>query len=64
MSENSKAPTSASTNPVGNSSPPPTPLATGISPHVREKLKDHLEQSKRIGHHLERKRTESGHARG
>lgn len=63
MNENSKVPTS--TSPLGNTKgTTPTPLATGISPHVREKLKDHPEQSKRIHHHVERKRTESGHARG
>jgi hypothetical protein len=59
--DHSPAPTAASTNPVGNSSPAPTPFARGISPHVKEK--DHPEQRARIHEHLARKHTESGHAR-
>jgi len=61
MTDN-KAP--QSTSPLGNSEPQSTPLARGISPHVKEKLKDHPEQRARIHEHLARKQTESGHARG
>ena len=61
MREN-ESPTSQSTSPLGNSEPQSTPLARDISPHVKEKLKDHPEQRARIHKHLARKRTESGHA--
>ena len=43
----------------------PTPLARGVSEHVAAKLREHHpEQHKRVREHLQRKRTESGHARG
>jgi hypothetical protein len=64
MTENSKAPTS--TSPMGNTKgTTPTPLARGVSEHVAAKLREHHpEQHKRVREHLQRKRTESGHARG
>jgi hypothetical protein len=65
MNESNQAPTAASTSPLGNSEPQPTPLATGISPHVAAKLRrHHPEHNMRMREHLARKRTESGHARG
>jgi hypothetical protein len=65
MSESNKAPTDASTRPLGNTgSVQPTPLSTHINPHIKEKLKDFPDQHRRMREHLARKRTESGHARG
>jgi len=64
MREN-ESPTDHSTRPLGTSEPQSTPLATGISPHVAAKLREHHpEQHQRIREHLARKRSESGHARG
>jgi len=40
MSEN-KSPTDASTRPLGNSEPQPTPLARIIGPHAAAKMKEH-----------------------
>ena len=62
MREN-EAPTEHSTRPLGNSEPQSTPLARDISPHVREKLKDHPDQQRRMREHLHLKQTHSGHAR-
>lgn len=65
MNENSKAPTAASTRPEGNTQMKPSALERGIGENVAAKLRrDHPEQNKRMGEHLARKRTESGHARG
>ena len=64
MRENNKSPTEHSTRPLGNSEPQSTPLARDISPHVREKLKDHPDQQRRMREHLHLKQTHSGHARG
>jgi len=41
MNESNKAPTDASTRPLGNSEPPPTPLARIIGPHAAAKMKHH-----------------------
>src|SRR5262245_23984539 len=41
MSESNKSPTDASTRPLGNSEPRPTPLARGgIGPHARAKMRE------------------------
>ena len=66
MTDNgAKAPTEASTRPLGNTSMKPSVLERGIGENVAAKLSaDHPEQSKRVDRHVERKRTESGHARG
>jgi hypothetical protein len=65
MSDNgAKAPTEASTSPMGNTEMKPTPLVRGVTEHVAAKLHaHHPEQHKRVREHLARKRTESGHAR-
>jgi hypothetical protein len=63
MSETSKAPTSASTSPLGNTGIKPSVLEHGIGKNVAAKLREHHpEQDKRMRAHLTRKRTESGHA--
>jgi hypothetical protein len=63
MNENSKAPTS--TTPMGNTSMKPSVLERGIGENAAAKLREHHpEQHKRMREHLQRKRTESGHARG
>jgi hypothetical protein len=41
MNEHSKAPTEHSTRPLGNTEPPPTPLARIIGPHAAAKMKQH-----------------------
>jgi hypothetical protein len=65
MSENGKAPTSASTSPMGNTRDvTPTPLQRDISPFVRSHLKDFPDANRRVKEVLRRKQTQSGHARG
>jgi hypothetical protein len=66
MSENSKTPTDASTSPLGNSEPAPTPLARGIGPNAAAKLKHHNPDATRaVRGVIERKRQGGdGHARG
>jgi hypothetical protein len=57
MSENSKTPTDASTRPLGNSEPQPTPLARGIGPHAAAKMKQHNPDATRaVREMIERKR--------
>ena len=64
MSENSKAPTEASTRPLGNTSMKPSALERGVGENVAAKLRaHHPEQNRRVREHLHRKQTESGHAR-
>jgi hypothetical protein len=66
MNEN-KAPTSASTSPLGNSEPQPTPLARGgIGPHGAAKLKTlNSDATRALRDALERQRQGGdGHARG
>ena len=65
MSDNgAKAPTEASTSPMGNTAMKPTPLARGISEHVAEKLRrDHPDQHRRMREYQRLKETHSGHAR-
>jgi hypothetical protein len=63
MSEN-KRPSERTTRPEGNTSMKPSVLERGIGENVAAKLRaDHPEQHKRVREHLQRKRTESGHAR-
>jgi len=63
MSE-SKAPTSASTSPLGNSEPQATPLATIIGPNAAAKMKQHNPDATRaVCEMIERKRQgHDGHA--
>jgi hypothetical protein len=64
MNESNKAPTSASTSPLGNTGRvQPTPLSTHINPYIREKLKDNRDANRRAQQHLRLKETHSGHAR-
>jgi hypothetical protein len=65
MSDNgAKAPTSASTSPLGNSRDGyPTPLQRHLSPFVREHLKEFPDANRRVKEHLRKKQTQSGHAR-
>jgi hypothetical protein len=65
MSDNgAKAPTSASTSPMGNTrDTTPTPLQRDISPFVREQLKNFPDANKRVREHLARKKTQSSLAR-
>jgi hypothetical protein len=65
MSENSKAPTEASTRPLGNSEPQATPLARIIGPHAAAKMKQHNPDATRaVREMIERKRQgQDGHAR-
>jgi hypothetical protein len=44
----SKTPTAASTRPLGNSEPQPTPLARDIAPNVRTKLKEFPDANARM----------------
>jgi hypothetical protein len=62
----SKAPTSASTSPLGNSEPPATPLARIIGPHAAAKLKTLNPDARRaVDETIERKKQQGGgHARG
>jgi hypothetical protein len=61
----SKAPTSASTSPLGNSEPQPTPLARIIGPHAAAKMKQHNpDATKALRDAIDRKRQQGGgHAR-
>ena len=65
MTDNgAKAPTEASTSPMGNTGMKPTPLARGINEHAAEKLRrDHPDQHRRVKEVVRRKQSESGHAR-
>jgi hypothetical protein len=63
MSENNKAPTSASTAPMGNTKDTtPTPLQRDLSPHAREHLKNFPDANRRMHEHLAKKKSQSGHA--
>ena len=63
MNEN-KAPTAASTTPLGNTREvKPTPLARNLSPHVREHLKNFSDANRHMREHLAKKKLQSGHAR-
>jgi hypothetical protein len=63
MSE-SKAPTSLSTTPLGNTRDvTPTPLVRDISPFVRKRLQDFPDANKRVSEYLAKKKTQSGLAR-
>jgi hypothetical protein len=67
MRETDKGPTDISTRPLGNSTPPPTPLARGgISPHAAAKLKTlNPDATKNVRSTLQRQqRGGDGHARG
>jgi hypothetical protein len=66
MSETNKAPTAASTRPLGNTEPPPTPLARFIGPHAAAKMKHHNPDAVRaVRDMIERKRQGGdGHACG
>jgi hypothetical protein len=62
---NNKAPTSASTSPLGNSEPQPTPLARIIGPNVTAHMKNITPDATRaVREMIERKRRgQDGHAR-
>jgi hypothetical protein len=65
MSENSKAPTDASTRPLGNTAPQPTPLARGgIGPNARAKMR-HInpDATRAVRETLARQLGHDGHAR-
>jgi hypothetical protein len=65
MNENSKAPTSASTSPLGNTDPPPSPLARIISPAAASHLADFGAAADAVYSMIERKRRGGdGHVRG
>ena len=66
MSENNKAPTDASTRPLGNSEPQPTPLARGgIGPHARAKMREiNPDATRAVRDTLARQPGHDGHARG
>lgn len=64
MSDNgAKAPTSASTSPMGNTKgTTPTPLQRDVSPFARQHAKHVGEGAAWLDDVLRRKRTQSGHA--
>jgi hypothetical protein len=66
MNENSKAPTDASTRPLGNSTPQPTPLARGgIGPNARAKMREiNPDATRAVREVLARQPGNDGHARG
>ena len=64
MSENNKSPTEHSTRPLGNTDPPPTPLARIIGPHAAAHMK-HItpDATRAVREMIERKRQGGdGHA--
>jgi len=65
MNESNKAPTDASTRPLGNSEPQATPLARGgISPHARAKLGElNRDATRAVRDTLARHPGHDGHAR-
>jgi hypothetical protein len=65
MNEHSKAPTDASTRPLGNSEPQPTPLARdGIGPLARAKMREiNPDATKALRETLARQPGHDGHAR-
>jgi hypothetical protein len=64
MNESSKAPTTRSTTPLGNTPLRPSQLERGIGANVAAKLREHYpEQNRRVHEHLTKKQTQSGHAR-
>jgi len=64
MSENNKSPTEQSTRPLGNTPMKPSALERGIGENVAAKLKTVNPEARRLFPDLlERKRTQSGHAR-
>jgi hypothetical protein len=62
--DNSKAPTAASTNPLGNTGMKPSVLERGIGENVAAKLKDFPDQRRKINELVARKKAGGdGHSR-